>query len=137
MARKPRLFDPRELGPREPKPRRRPDLRLADSPSEQLRLNPDGAGLVPGTTDGLPVRLVKPHSADKARTVSRDLGTVGRAMGNKWFPVHYLELFCGPGYLLDDVTREEVPGSPLQALSVSARSTTTSSRTSPTSAPTP
>jgi three-Cys-motif partner protein len=83
-----------------------------------MALHPDGAGLVPGTTDGLPVRLVKPHSADKARTVSRDLGTVGRAMGNKWFDVHYLELFCGPGYLLDDVTREEVPGSPLQALSI-------------------
>jgi three-Cys-motif partner protein len=83
-----------------------------------MALNPDGTGLVPGTTDGLPVRLVKPHSAGKARTVSRDLGTVGRAMGNKWFDVHYLELFCGPGYLLDDVTREEVPGSPLQALTI-------------------
>jgi len=115
---KPRLFDLRELGPRQVKPRRRPDLHLADAPSEQMRLNPDGAGLVPGTTDGLPVRLVKPHSADKARTVSRDLGTVGRAMGNKWFKVHYLELFCGPGYLLDDVTREPVPGSPLQALTI-------------------
>jgi three-Cys-motif partner protein len=117
--RKPRLFDPRELGPRQDTKRaRRPHLHLADAPSEQMRLNPDGAGLVPGTTDGLPVRLVKPHSADKARTVSRDLGTVGRAMGNKWFPVHYLELFCGPGYLLDDVMREEVPGSPLQALTI-------------------
>jgi three-Cys-motif partner protein len=117
--RKPRLFDPRELGPREdPKRTRRPHLHLADAPSEQMALNPDGAGLVPDRTDGLPVRLVKPHSAGKARTVSRDLGTVGRAMGNKWFPVHYLELFCGPGYLLDDVTHEEVPGSPLQALGI-------------------
>jgi three-Cys-motif partner protein len=118
-ARKLRLFDPAELGPRvDPNRARRRHLHLADDPSEQLRLSADGAGLVPGTTDGLPVRLVKPHSADKARTVSRDLGTVGRAMSNKWFDVHYLELFCGPGYLLDDVTREEVPGSPLQALSI-------------------
>jgi len=116
---KPRLFDLTELGPRvDPKHARRRHLHVADDPSEQLRLNPDGAGLVPGTTDGLPVRLVKPHSADKARTVSRDLGTVGRAMGSKWFEVHYLELFCGPGYLLDEATGEEVPGSPLQALGI-------------------
>ena len=119
MARKkPRLFDPAEYGPRLPKQPRRPDLHLADDPSEQMRLNRDGAGLVPGRTDGLPVRLVKPHSAQKAKTVSADLGTVGRAMGNKWFEVHYLELFCGPGYLYDDANDEEVPGSPLQALGI-------------------
>jgi hypothetical protein len=74
-SRKPRLFDPRELGPRQDtKHTRRPHLHLADDPGEQICLNPDGAGLVPGITDGLPVRLVKPHSADKARTVSRDIG---------------------------------------------------------------
>jgi three-Cys-motif partner protein len=117
--RKPRLFDPNELGARVDRHRgRRPHLQLADDPSEQMRLNRDGAGLAPGTTDGLPVRVVKPHSAEKAKTVSRDLGTVGRAMSRKWFPVHYLELFCGPGYLYDSVTGEEVPGSPLQALGI-------------------
>lgn len=83
-----------------------------------MRLNRDGAELVPGTTDGLPVRLVKPHSAQKARMVSRDLGTVGRAMSGKWFDVQYLELFSGPGYLLDEATGEEVPGSPMQALGI-------------------
>jgi hypothetical protein len=126
MARnKQRLFDPSELGPRAaPKRERRRHLHAAADPSEQLRLNRDGAGLVPGTTDGLPVRLVKPHSAEKARMVSRDLGTVGRAMGNKWFQVHYLELFCGPGYLLDDVTEEEVPGATTGARSPSERSMT-------------
>jgi three-Cys-motif partner protein len=119
MAPKTRLFDLTELGPRvDPKHARCRRLHAADDPSEQMRLNPDGAGLVPGRTDGLPVRLVKPHSADKARTVSRDLGTVGRAMARQWFEVHYLELFCGPGYLLDDATNEEVPGSPLQALTI-------------------
>ena len=51
--------------------------------------------------------------------VSRDLGTVGRAMNRKWFEVHYLELYCGPGYLFDEASREEVPGSPLQALGIS------------------
>jgi three-Cys-motif partner protein len=116
--RKPRLFDVSELGPRVPKPARRRHLHLVDDPSDQLHFTPDGTGLVPGITDGLPVRLVKPHSAEKARMVSRDLGTVGRAMRNKWFEVHYLELFSGPGYLLDDITREEVPGSPFQALSI-------------------
>jgi three-Cys-motif partner protein len=116
---KTRLFDLTELGPRDdPQHARRRRLHAADDPSEQMRLNPDGAGLVPGRTDGLPVRLVKPHSAKKARTVSQDLGTVGRAMARQWFEVHYLELFCGPGYLLDDATNEEVPGSPLQALSI-------------------
>jgi three-Cys-motif partner protein len=83
-----------------------------------MRLTRDGAGLVPGTTDGLPVRLVKSHSARKAATVGADLGTVGRAMGPKWFEVHYLELHCGPGYLLNEDTGEEVPGSPIQALTI-------------------
>ncbi len=76
------------------------------------------SGLVPSLVDDLPVRLVKTHSADKARMVRRDLGTVGRAMSRQWFEVHYLELFSGPGMLLDDVTGEEVPGSPLEALSI-------------------
>jgi three-Cys-motif partner protein len=113
-----RLFNLDECGPRTPKHARRPLLQAAADPSEQLRLSRDGAGLVPGATDGLPVRLVKPHSAEKARMVSRDLGTVGRAMNRKWFEVHYLELYCGPGYLFDEASGEEVPGSPLQALGI-------------------
>lgn len=83
-----------------------------------MRFSQAGARLLPGATDGLPVRLVKPHSAQKARMVSRDLGTVGRAMNRKWFKVAYLELFCGPGYLYDEGSGEEVPGSPFQALSI-------------------
>jgi hypothetical protein len=98
-----RLFDPDEYGPRTPKHARRRQLQAAPNPSDQLRFSRDGDGLVPGTTDGLPVRPVKPHSAEKARMVSRDLGTVGRAMNRKWFKVHYLELYCGPGYLFDAV----------------------------------
>jgi three-Cys-motif partner protein len=117
-SRKPRLFDPKELGPRTLRQPKRPSLQAAPDPSEQMRLNRDGAGLVPGTTDGLPVRAVKSHSARKAKTVSRDLGTVGRAMNRKWFDVEYMELYCGPGYLYDESTGEEVPGSPLQALGI-------------------
>jgi len=115
----PRLFDPKDFGhrvdARQPRGRH---LHVAEDPSDQSRLNGDGTGLVPGRTDGLPVRVVKPHSAKKAMMVGADLGTVGRAMAKKWFEVHYLELFCGPGCLLDEVNDREVPGSPLQALTI-------------------
>jgi three-Cys-motif partner protein len=116
---KPRLFDPDGLGPRAEtaRPARR-RLRVADDPSQQGRLKRDGAGLVPGRTDGLAVRVVQPHSTEKTAMVGADLGTVGRAMSKKWFEVHYLELFSGPGFLLDEDNDCEVPGSPIQALTV-------------------
>jgi three-Cys-motif partner protein len=117
--RKDRLFDPNQFGPRAARSRvTAPGLYAASAPDEQLRMNKDGAGLVPGIADGLPVRSVAGHSAQKARMVSRDLGTVGRAMRRKWFEVHYLELFSGPGYLWDEALYEEVPGSPIQALTL-------------------
>lgn len=50
--------------------------------------------------------------------VRADLGIVGQAMNRQWFDVHYLELFSGPGLLYDDVTGEEVAGSPLEALAI-------------------
>lgn len=115
--RKDRLFDPNEFGPRAARSHPAgPGLHAADNPSEQMRFNRDGAGLVPGISDEFAVRSVAGHSAQKARVVSRDLGTVGRAMNRKWFEVHYLELFSGPGLLWDEALREEVPGSPIQAL---------------------
>jgi three-Cys-motif partner protein len=110
-----RLFDPGKPVPKQVVRERH--LQLADPPSEQVRL-PGENGLVYGLTDGLPVRVVKPHSADKARMVRADLGTVGRAMRRQWFNITYFELFAGPGLLLDDVTGEEVPGSPLEALAI-------------------
>jgi three-Cys-motif partner protein len=113
---KERLF---EVGKPEPKQvGRKRHLHALDDPSEQVHL-PARDGLVPALVDGLPARLVKTHSANKARMVRRDLGTVSKAMSRQWFEVHYLELFAGPGLLLDDVTGEEVPGSPLEALSIS------------------
>ena len=118
---KPRLFDPDATGPRVgPRRPHKRHLHVADDPSDQAKLNSDGAGLVPGSRDGLPVRVVKPHSAKKAAMVGADLGTVGRAMAKKWFEVHYIELFSGPGYLLDEANGEEVPGSPIQALTIQA-----------------
>jgi three-Cys-motif partner protein len=86
--------------------------------SQQGKLNRDGATLLLSDIDGLIVRSVKPHSAKKARMVRRDLATVGRAMNRQWFAVHYLELFSGPGRLLDEATGEEIPGSPLEALEI-------------------
>jgi three-Cys-motif partner protein len=41
-------------------------------------------------------------------------------MNRKWFEVHYLELFSGPGCLLDEATGEELPGSPVQALTITS-----------------
>lgn len=112
---KERLFEvgkpvPKQVG-------RKRHLHALDDPSDQVRL-PARDGLVPSLVDGLPARLVKSHSANKARMVRRDLDTVTTAMKRQWFEVQYLELFSGPGLLLDDVTGEEVPGSPLEALSI-------------------
>src|SRR4051812_15281080 len=82
----------------------------------------DAARLWQSRDDGLLVRGVKPHSADKSRLVSRSIDTVTSAMAGKWFTtrhgLEYLELYSGPGRLLDERTGEEQPGSPLQALAV-------------------
>jgi hypothetical protein len=69
--------------------------------------------------DGLLVRRVKPHSAEKSRLVCRGIDTVSSAMSGKWFAtkfgVEYVELYSGPGRLLDVSTGKEQPGSPVQA----------------------
>jgi three-Cys-motif partner protein len=82
----------------------------------------DTARLWRSRDDGLLVRGVKPHSAEKSRLVSRGLGTVSSAMSGKWFTrkhgLEYLELYSGPGRLLDERTGQEQSGSPLQALAV-------------------
>ncbi len=50
--------------------------------------------------------------------VRRDLGTVAKAMQHKWFKLHYLELFAGPGILVEEATGRRLPGSPLEALAL-------------------
>jgi three-Cys-motif partner protein len=86
----------------------------------QRRPDLDAARLWRSREDGLLVRGVKPHSAEKSRLVSRGLGTVTSAMSGKWFTakhgLEYVELYCGPGRLLDEKTGKEQPGSPMQAL---------------------
>lgn len=82
----------------------------------------DSARMWTSRDDGLLVRGVKHHSAEKSAVVSRAIGTVSSAMSNQWFTrehgLQYLELYAGPGRLLDEATANEQPGSPLQALTV-------------------
>jgi three-Cys-motif partner protein len=82
----------------------------------------DAARLWRSRRDGLLVRGVKPHSAEKSILVSRSIDTVSFAMGGKWFArkhgLEYVELYSGPGRLLNEHTGHELLGSPLQALAV-------------------
>lgn len=82
----------------------------------------DAASLWTSRDDGLLVRGVKPHSARKSLLVSRGIDTVTTAMSHQWFAVEhgleYVELYSGPGRLLDESTGIEQPGSPLQALAL-------------------
>lgn len=82
----------------------------------------DSARLWISADDGLLVRGVKPHSADKAKMVARSIDTVTTAMAGQWFSsrygVAYLELYAGPGRLLDEGSGTEQPGSPLSALGI-------------------
>lgn len=121
MKRRPddRLFELDLLGPKRLKVvGHKRHLQLADDPSAQLPLEPDKDGLIHVSSDGLPLRQVKTHSRRKAELVSSDIGTVTRAMRYKWFSLAYLELFCGPGRLIDADSGEELPGSPFQALDI-------------------
>lgn len=119
MTEMPRLFRPDDLVPVQSLVdnhlavigqggKRRPDL-----DSAQLWLSP---------ADGLMTRGVHTHSARKAAAVSKSLDTVSVAMANKWFTkeygVQYVELYAGPGLLLDETTANELPGSPIEALAV-------------------
>ncbi len=117
----PSLFDLDKVAPKKPKskpPLGRHLRSVAEPAPEQSKMNRDGATLLVSNDDGLLLRNVKPHSARKARLVRRDLDTVGKAMNRQWFDVQYLELFSGPGRLRDDVTGEEIAGSPLEALAI-------------------
>lgn len=82
----------------------------------------DAARMWKSRADGLLLRGVKPHSAEKSSLVSRGIETVSTAMSGKWFTqshgLEYLELYSGPGRLLNERTGIEQVGSPLQALTV-------------------
>src|SRR4051812_37346350 len=93
------------------------EARGALSPAEVGRdRDLDAARMWTSKDDGLLVRGVKPHSARKSTLVSRGIDTVSSAMSGKWFAarygVQYVELYSGPGRLLDESTGVEQPGSP-------------------------
>ncbi len=104
----------------EPKPKKRHlEVVRPRAIDPRVRLLADGAG-ESEAKDGLPARDIAPHSLKKSWMVTRYLNTVGRAMARKWFEVNYVELYCGPGILLDRETGEELLGSPLEALGIDA-----------------
>ena len=82
----------------------------------------DAARMWLSKEDGLLIRGVKPHSAQKSTLVSRGIDTVSSAMSGQWFArdfgVEYVEFYSGPGRLLDMSNGREQPGSPLEALAV-------------------
>jgi three-Cys-motif partner protein len=111
-------FDLEQRKPSPKKPKKRHLEIVRPRPIDpRVRLLSDGAGQAEAK-DGLPARVIAPHSLKKSWMVARYLNTVGRAMARKWFEVNYVELYCGPGILLDRETGEELPGSPLEALAI-------------------
>jgi three-Cys-motif partner protein len=79
--------------------------------------NGRAAVLVPGVadvliaSDGLPARVIKPHSRDKSDRHEKYCGILG-GMKGQW-ALGYLELFAGPGLTIDH--GEESDGCPLVA----------------------
>jgi three-Cys-motif partner protein len=99
------------------------EVALSGRPQPDL----DSARMWVSRHDGLLARGVKPHSAQKSHMVSRGIDTVTSAMSNQWFTdehgLQYVELYSGPGRLLDEVTAVEQLGSPLEALAIRKRFT--------------
>jgi three-Cys-motif partner protein len=98
----------------------RTEAEVAVAPQEgERRPDLDAARLWQSRDDGLLVRGVKPHSAAKSPR-QPGLDTVTSAMSGKWFArrhgLEYVELYSGPGRLLDERTGKEEAGSPMQAL---------------------
>src|SRR5690349_13857853 len=61
----------------------------------------DSAEMYLSKEDRLLVRGVWPHSAKKSWMVSRIVAIVSKAMSGKWHQLGYVELYAGPGRLLD------------------------------------
>jgi three-Cys-motif partner protein len=94
----------------------------ATASGEALAKRPDldSAEMYLSKEDHLLVRGVWPHSAKKSWMVSRIVDVVSKAMSGKWGVLGYVELYAGPGRLLDQSTGLELPGSPIEALRVRA-----------------
>jgi protein gp37 len=116
----PRLFEPEDVLSKDVLDA---DAQAAEDPRIGVPQDDlDAARMWRSPGDGLLVRGVKPHSAYKSRLVSRGIGTVSQAMAGQWFArqhgLEYVELYSGPGRLLDESTGLELVGSPVQALEV-------------------
>jgi three-Cys-motif partner protein len=71
-------------------------------------------------SDGLPARLIKPHTREKFYLHGRYCSIFNTGMHRHWPDNRgYLELFAGSGLAVDAETGDEVDGSPLRAASVS------------------
>jgi hypothetical protein len=67
-------------------------------------------------SDGLPARLIKPHTLEKYDRRRKYCSILNRGMRYLW-PENrgYLELFAGPGMAIDEELEEEVDACPLTA----------------------
>ena len=77
------LFDPQSLLPDEELAAEAAEALVAPAEGER-RTDLDAARLWRSRDDGLLVRGVKPHSAEKSMLVSRSVDTVSSAMAGKW-----------------------------------------------------
>lgn len=69
-------------------------------------------------SDGLPARVIRPHTLEKFDRHGKYCSAFNTAMKNRWVENRgYLELFAGPGLAIDAETGEEVLGCPLIAAS--------------------
>ncbi len=67
--------------------------------------------------DGLPARVVGPWSEEKLFYISGYVDIFTTGMKDRWPRRVYIDLFSGPGMCVLEGTRQEIPGSPLVALS--------------------
>lgn len=97
-------------------------LTSAEPTVEQLAFGAGEKSLV-RADDGLLARVVHRHSARKAYYVRRYAEIVGMAMTPHWPQIWWAELFAGPGRLMEVESGRFLPGSPLEALTVTNRFT--------------
>ena len=83
--------------------------------AEQLVMPPAGQDSLVADDEGLLSRVIHMHSSDKDHYVHYYADIVGTGMRQK-FPLAWVELFAGPGRLLNVDTAQFEKGSPLRAL---------------------
>jgi len=69
------------------------------------------------SSDGELAIKIGPWAKDKLFYIKSYCDIFSRGMKNKWLTRAYIDLFAGPGICVIEKTKEEIPGSPLIALS--------------------